>query len=244
VSLLSTENLVVEAENNRTGRSTTLLDNISVDIREKEITCLIGASGSGKSIFAKTICGLLPDRVFIRRGTVRFRGQPLDYGRIKTLRGKHIFYIPQDAAASLNPLQKIKRQVAEAAEKNIEYSRLLEVFEELNFKEPLEVLESYPFRLSGGENRRCLLAMAVVRKPELLILDEPTSSLDRGSQESFIRLVELIRQVHGLTILWITHDLTLAGERSDSIWVISKGAITNRGNPPALCLRQPTPGTL
>lgn len=229
--LLSAQNLTVSIENQtpNTPQSTPFLQNVSIDLRKDKITCLIGESGSGKSIFSKTIAALLPENVFIAQGDIFYKGKAIDYSALKKSRGRGIFYTPQNAAASLNPVLKIKRQANEWSK--LDQAQLLDLFRDLEFQDPERILNSYPFQLSGGENQRCLLAMAVAQQPELLILDEPTSALDHHLQEEFIGLIKKIQQQFGLTILLITHNLSLVRNAADYIYIILNGEIIEHGTP-------------
>jgi ABC-type glutathione transport system ATPase component len=229
--LLKTENLVVETLGPRAGKPVCLLRNINIEIQENKITCLMGESGSGKTMFARTISALLPERVFMTTGTIYYRDQPMGYDGLKRMRGSHIFYAPQNAAACLNPALKIKRQILETS--NIPYIQLMEILENLNFPagEAERILGAYPFQLSGGENQRCLLAVAITRNPRLLILDEPTASLDYQLQGRFMELIENVRRRYGLTLLLITHNLSIARNTADYIYIILKGEIVDEGTP-------------
>lgn len=233
MALLSAQNLTVSIENQIPNTplplSIRLLQNVSMDLRKDKITCLIGESGSGKTIFSKTIAALLPENVFIEQGDIFYKGKAIDYSTLKKSRGRGIFYTPQNAAASLNPVLKIKRQVNEWS--RLEQAQLLDLFRDLEFRDPERVLNSYPFQLSGGENQRCLLAMAVAQQPELLILDEPTSAMDLHLQEEFVGLIKKIQQQFELTILLITHNLSLVRNAADYIYIILNGEILEQGTP-------------
>ncbi|MDQ1351863.1 MAG: peptide/nickel transport system ATP-binding protein ddpF [Acidobacteriota bacterium] len=233
MALLSAQNLTVSIENQIPNTplplSTPFLKNVSIDLRKDKITCLIGESGSGKTIFSKTIAALLPENVFIEQGDIFYKGKAIDYCTLKKSRGRLIFYSPQNAAASLNPVLKIKRQVNEWAK--LDQTQLLDLFRDLEFQDPERVLNSYPFQLSGGENQRCLLAMAVAQQPELLILDEPTSAMDLHLQEEFMGLIKKVRQQFELTILLITHNLSLVRNAADYIYIILNGEIIEHGTP-------------
>lgn len=206
-----------------------LLQDISIDLKANQITCLIGESGSGKTIFSKTISALLPENIFVKKGDIFYKGESVDYKTLRKLRGSHIFYSPQNAAASLNPVLKIKRQINETSK--INHAQLIDLLRNLDFHDPERILNSYPFELSGGENQRCLLAMAAALKPELLILDEPTSALDHHLQDGFMDLIKKIQQQYGITILLITHNLSIVENVSDYIYIILKGEIVEQGTP-------------
>ncbi|NIM15292.1 MAG: ATP-binding cassette domain-containing protein [Candidatus Aminicenantes bacterium] len=231
MALLRTRNLVVEKVGLRTRQPFCLLRNINIEIEENKITCLMGESGAGKTIFARTLSALLPERVVMTKGTIYYGDQPVDYDGLKKMRGSHIFYAPQNAAACLNPCIKIKRQIRETSK--IPYNQLMEILENLNFPagEAERILGAYPFQLSGGENQRCLLAVAMTRNPQLLILDEPTASLDQQLQESFMELIKKVQQQYGFTILLITHNLSIVRGTANYIYIILKGEIVDEGMP-------------
>lgn len=230
--VLKVENLVVKGLAAKGQQAVTILKNISIEIPKNKITCLIGESGAGKTIFAKTLAALLPKHMIITNGTISYNQQPVTYDKLKRMRGSYIFYTPQNAAVSLNPVIKIKNQIKETSK--IGHSQLIKILTELNIRNPDRVLNSYPFALSGGENQRCLLAMAMASKPQLLILDEPTSSLDQPLQKGFMQLIKQIQQQYHLTILLITHNLSIARNESDYIYIMLKGEIIEKGCPQEL----------
>lgn len=222
VFLLSVRDLVVENAGN-----IPLLKNISIDIGKYKITCLLGESGAGKTILSETLSALLPESVFLRTGKFLFNNEPVDYRHLKKMRGKEIFYASQNASASLNPVVKIRKQIMEVS--RIKPDQVIQILRELDFPDPEVVLDSYPFELSGGENQRCLLAIAIALKPRLLILDEPTAALDHDLQERFTLLLKRIHKNHNLTLFVITHNLSFAEAISDYIYVIFKGKIVEHG---------------
>lgn len=228
--LLKTSNLTVKCKNRQAHELTSsyLIDQISISIESNKITSLTGPSGSGKSIFAKSISALLPTDNTIIEGKLFFDGQYVSYDDLKKLRGKNILYTPQNASASLNPVIKIKKQLHEAA--RMSSSELNEILNELNFKsnDITRLLNSYPFQLSGGENQRCLLAAAIAIKPRLLILDEPTSALDSRTEHHFSQLIKKVKDGYHLTILLISHNLSFMENISDSIYTIKKGRIIDK----------------
>jgi ABC-type dipeptide/oligopeptide/nickel transport system ATPase component len=192
----------------------------------------MGESGSGKTIFSRAVSALLPEKVFIKSGTILYKGEPVDYNSLKSLRGKHIFYTPQNAAASLNPVLKIKHQIKETS--HLSQNEITDLLKNLDFQNPERVLNAYPFELSGGENRRCLLAIATALQPEILILDEPTHGLDYDARQNFVRLLKKVQQQYGLSILLITHNLSVTGAAADYIYVMLRGEIIEEGTPEGL----------
>jgi ABC-type dipeptide/oligopeptide/nickel transport system ATPase component len=225
--VLKVENLAVE-----TNQFIPILENINIRIKKNKITSLIGESGAGKTIFAKTLSALLPAHIAVTKGTIFYQDQPVTYDSLKKMRGSHIFYTPQNAPASLNPVIKIKNQINESSK--IQHQQLIKLLKDLGIHDPVRILNSYPFELSGGENQRCLLAMAASLKPRVLILDEPTASLDQPLQEGFVQLIKILQQQYNLTILLITHNVSIARDVSDYIYIILKGKIIEQGPPQEL----------
>jgi ABC-type dipeptide/oligopeptide/nickel transport system ATPase component len=225
--VLKVENLAVETE-----QVVPILENINIQIQKNKITSLIGESGAGKTIFAKTLAALLPAHIAVTKGTIFYQDQPVTYDSLKKMRGSHIFYTPQNAPASLNPVIKIKNQINETSK--IQHHQLIKLLPDLGIHDPVRILNSYPFELSGGENQRCLLAMAAALNPRVLILDEPTASLDQSLQEGFVQLIKTIQQQFNLTILLITHNVSIARDVSDYIYIILKGKIIEQGPPKEL----------
>ncbi|HLP59640.1 MAG TPA: ABC transporter ATP-binding protein [Candidatus Deferrimicrobium sp.] len=227
--LLSAQNLSVSTTNQDRGnaKASPLLQNVNIDIRKNKITGLIGESGSGKTIFSKTLVALLPENMFIEQGDIYYKGQAMTYPMLKKLRGRNIFYSPQNAAASLNPVIKIKHQLKEVS--SFGADQITDILRDLDIGDPERIINSYPFQLSGGENQRCLLAMAIALHPELLILDEPTSALDHRWQEKFMTTIKRIQQHFGFTILLITHNLSLVRSSADYIYMILNGKIIEAG---------------
>ena len=185
-------------------------EGLNLDPDKNTVTLLTGPSGSGKTTLALSLAGLLPEEHFkINRS---------------------VFYVPQDADSSLNPVVKIKRQIFEAVspgESNPDYV-VNETLKRLNISSPSSLLESYPFMLSGGEKQRCLLAMAMVRKSKLIIIDEPTTAIDPSSTQQFINLIRDVRNNFFSSFLIITHDTAVMKAFPDEIYVMKSGKISDK----------------
>lgn len=121
----------------------------------------------------------------------------------------------------------------------ISHNQFIELLHQLNFSNPPAILDAYPFQLSGGENQRCILAMAILKNPQLLILDEPTSALDPQSQACFFQLLKQLQIRNPMSILLITHNLSIASTLSDHIYIMQRGEIVDSG-PPSSLFRAPT----
>lgn len=213
-------------------RSALVLNNISMKVKSNQIIVLTGESGAGKSILARSIIGLLPQDLNIISGKLYYCGRSIPLNRLSCLRGKKIFYAPQDSTSSLNPMIRIKNQIDETS--GIGPKKIINILLDLNFSEPEKILNSYTFELSEGENQRCLLAMAIAMNPDLLILDEPTSSLDFDSQKKFLKLLYGIHNNHHMTILLITHNVSIIKNMSDYIYIMQDGLIVDHGEPSSI----------
>ncbi len=195
-----------------------VIRDLDVEVRRGEVTAVVGSSGSGKSLLAHGVMGVLPYNARMG-GSIRYLGKELIKERIEKLRGKEIVMVPQ-SISSLNPLMKIGPQIRKGRKDQKTKEKLKEIFRRYDLDEKTEDL--YPFELSGGMNRRVLISTAVIEEPVLVIADEPTPGLDkktaRGAMEHFRSLADM-----GAAVLVITHDLELAMETADRISVFYGG---------------------
>lgn len=193
-----------------------VIRDLNVTVREGEMVAIVGSSGSGKSLLAHGVMGLLPYNAKMG-GEIRYMGEILNEERQRKLRGNEIVMVPQ-SIAYLNPLQKIGKQITRG--RRGKEKKLKEIFRRYDLKE--EVEELYPFELSGGMNRRILISTAMIENPRLVIADEPTPGLDlkvaKRAMEHFRELADM-----GAGVLVITHDLELALETADRIVVFYAG---------------------
>ncbi|BBQ01108.1 ABC transporter ATP-binding protein (plasmid) [Burkholderia sp. SFA1] len=197
-----------------------------------EIVALVGESGSGKSTIALATMGLLPRQAHVQ-GAIRFEDQPL-FGRNErdwsALRGNRISMIFQEPMTSLNPLQPIGKQVAEALTLHRPMSaqsarkQALELLELVRLPEPGRRFGHYPHQLSGGQRQRVMIAIAVACRPGLLIADEPTTALDVTIQAQILGLIDSLRRELSMAVLLITHDLGVVGRWADRVVVMKDGA--------------------
>jgi peptide/nickel transport system ATP-binding protein len=184
-------------------------------IRSGEIAAVIGSSGSGKSLLAHAILGILPPNASVS-GEVLYRGQPLIGKRLKSLRGTEIAFIPQ-SISYLDPTMRVGKQTAGVRG---DESKVREVFARYNLDE--EVMRKYPFELSGGMARRVLTAAAVIGGAKLIIADEPTPGMSEDlANEALTHLRELADS--GCAVMLITHDLSLALPFSDKLVIFYAG---------------------
>jgi len=214
------------------------VDDVSFSLQKGETIAIIGESGCGKSSLAKSIVRLLPRNVSTYRGKVILNGvnlMELDEETFnREVRWTKITYVPQAALNSLNPVIKIGDQMiepllfhrkmdkGEALERAAKALRLVGVSDAF--------LHHYPFELSGGMKQRVIIAMALLTEPELMILDEPTSSLDVLTQANIMNLLKRIRKEMDLSMIFITHDVALSSELADKVAVMYAGQIVELGN--------------
>lgn len=198
-----------------------ILDGISFDIAPGERLGLIGESGSGKSMTALTIMGLLDDRLK-PQGTVTLAGADMINSsprKKRKLRGSKVAMIFQEPMTALDPLMTVERQVAEACSLEMARALLKEV--------GVERTASYPHELSGGQRQRVLIALAIAGDPELLICDEPTTALDVEVQRQILSLLDSLVRERGIALLFITHDLGVIKQMTDRVIVLKNGAVVD-----------------
>ncbi|HAW15593.1 MAG: ABC transporter ATP-binding protein [Clostridiales bacterium] len=215
------------------GVPTPILDNISFHIREGEILGLIGNSGSGKSMTAMTLAGLLPESAHITSGSIVIGGREvltLSPKERRKLLGEEIGIIFQDPMTALDPLQTVGKNLDEILRirnvaKEERYDRIVSMLKTVGFIDPEGVYKRYPHQISGGQRQRVLIAGAALLKPKILIADEPTSSLDTVTTASILKLLKEICVSMHMTILFISHDLSVVNDFCDRVMVIKEGRI-------------------
>jgi peptide/nickel transport system ATP-binding protein len=215
------------------------VQNINFDLMSGEILCIIGESGSGKSVTANTVMGLLPNVMTIESGSIDFKGRALlemSETELRKLRGRAVSIIFQDPLSALNPLMTIGdqiREVLEAHDVGTRESRLdkvVEMLTEVGLPDPLLIQHQYPFRLSGGQRQRVMIAMALALDPDILIADEPTTALDVTTQAQILDLIARIQKRKGMSVMFITHDFGVVAEIADRVIVMEKGHQVEQGN--------------
>lgn len=199
-------------------------------IEKGEILGLVGESGSGKSVTGKAIMGILENGKI--SGKVEYCGEDILHmkeAEICKIRGEKISMIFQEPMTALNPVMKIGKQIEEVFQihkkGNKEENRrtIVETLKMLNIENPEELMEKYPFELSGGLRQRVVIAMAVISRPELIIADEPTTALDVTTQMEILILLKRIAVHMGSAILLITHDMGVIAECADRVIVMYRG---------------------
>ncbi len=213
------------------------VDGVSLEIAAGEVLGVVGESGSGKSTIAQTIIGLQAANARIVGGSVKLGDLDLLAAGRRTwrqVRGTRIALVPQDPNNSLNPLRTVGASIAEplllhgASPKAVQ-GRVLELLELVGIPDPPRRAAQYPHELSGGMRQRVLIAAAVALEPELIIADEPTSALDVTVQRRILDLIDELRLRTNTSVLLITHDVGVAGERADRLLVMRRGRMEEVG---------------
>lgn len=205
-------------------RELKVISDLTMDIHDHEILAVLGASGSGKSLLAHAILGILPENANVS-GTIKYKHQELTSTLQEKLRGKNISLIPQ-SVNYLNPLMKVKEQaigyIEDENQKKLMLEKQRKIFEKYGLSEKVD--EMYPFQLSGGMARKVLISTALLNSPDTIIADEPTPGLDEEAVNETIRdLIEL--KNNGVGMLLITHDILTAIKASDKIAIIYLGYV-------------------
>ncbi|MEQ1484303.1 dipeptide ABC transporter ATP-binding protein [Methyloglobulus sp.] len=246
--LLSVEQLSVTF--NRTHK---VVDNISFDIYPGETFALVGESGSGKSITALSVLRLLPNNASLSATSISLQGDnllKLPELELCNIRGRRIGLIFQDPMSSLNPVMTVGEQIAEAIQQHLPLSkndtqlRVLELLQQVEIPEPQQRIRDYPHQLSGGQRQRVMIAIALAGKPELLIADEPTTSLDVTIQAQILALLKNIQQKTGMALWLISHDLALVSTMADRVAVMQHGKIVETASSIELFSQAKHPYTL
>ncbi|WP_109851082.1 ABC transporter ATP-binding protein [Aquimarina sp. AU58] len=236
-TLLSVQNLCVSFLSEE--KENQVLYDISFDIHENEILGVVGESGSGKSVASLAILGLLPNKISkITKGNIIYDDISLlsfNEKEYRAIRGNEIAMIFQEPMSSLNPSMKCGKQVAEILFQHTSLSKVeikaevLSLFEKVKLPEPDRAYKSYPHQLSGGQKQRIVIAMAIACKPKLLIADEPTTALDVTVQKEIIGLLKSLQEEYKMSILFISHDLSLVSEVADHVLVMYQGKMIEYG---------------
>ena len=218
------------------------VNSISFDVLEGEICALVGESGSGKSVTAQAIMGLVGRKQNeIVTGSIKFTevGKSIDILRlrdeeIRDIRGRKISMVFQEPMTSLHPMYKIGDQLKEAIQvhSNLagdEINKLIyEALDQVMIPNPKEIINDYPHSLSGGMRQRVMIAMAILFRPKILIADEPTTALDVTIQSQILSLILKLVDEINLSVIFITHDMSVVSEIADQVLVLKSGDLVER----------------
>jgi len=215
------------------------VDDIDITLNKGETLGLVGESGCGKSTLALSVLRLIPSHSGeITGGKISFKGVDLlslDLEEMRKKRGKEIAIVFQDPTSCLNPLFTIGDQIEEAIrlhqnlDKKKTRTATIDILRKVGIADPVKMLKHYPHEFSGGMRQRAMIAMALSCRPELLILDEPTSSLDVTIQAQILSLVDKLKEDFGSSIILITHNLGVIAEAAEKVAVMYSGKIVEYG---------------
>lgn len=220
-----------------------IVNDVSIQVPKGSIIGIVGESGCGKSMTARSIMGLLKHPNRIMEGQILFDG--FDLAQMKepqlaALRGQALSMIFQEPMTSLNPVMKVGKQVSEALRLHQKISKkdarqeVLRMFEKVGISDPEKRFECYPHELSGGLRQRIMIAMAMICKPKLLIADEPTTALDVTVEAQILELMRQLRDETGTSIILISHNLGVVAEICDYVYVMYAGRIVEQAETFAL----------
>ena len=233
--VLDVQNLTVDFRQD--GETTNAVRGVSFHVDKGETVALVGESGSGKSVSALSTVQLLGDSATIG-GSITYNGTQMvgaSEADLQRVRGNDISFIFQEPMTSLNPLHTIEKQLAESIELHQGLrgdairARILELLVQVGIHDPESRLTAYPHQLSGGQRQRVMIAMALANGPEMLIADEPTTALDVTIQAQILDLLADLKRDLGMSMLFITHDLTIVRKIADRVCVMKDGQIVEHG---------------
>ena len=229
------------------GRDVDVVDDIDLVLKPGEVVGLVGESGSGKTTVGTSLLGYARAGALISSGKVLIEGRDvlkMPWKEVREVRGEEIAYVPQDPASALNPSIRIGKQIVEllalrgigTAESRLQGAR--DGLAEVGLPNDDEFLRRYPHQLSGGQVQRVALAMAFLPKPKVLVLDEPTTGLDVTTQAMVLETMAQLCRSHGVSALYVTHDLAVVANIADRVAVMYAGEIVELG-PKEAMFRQP-----
>ena len=233
--------------NSQKGKQISILRNVSTNIKKGETVGIVGESGSGKSTLALAMMGYIKQGLFPLKGECLFKSEDLlkmSSRQLEKIRCRKIAMIPQNAGQALTPNLKIGYQIDEALRLHTDLNKterdkkISELLNKVRLPSPETMAFRYPHELSGGQQQRVAVAMALAGKPDLLLLDEPTTGLDVTTQAHVLELLRFIAKDTGTSMIYVSHDLGAIAQVSDRIVVMYAGEIVLEG-PARKILKEP-----
>lgn len=212
--------------------------NVSFSLEHGQTYGLVGESGSGKTTIALAVMRYLPAGAEVLGGEIRLRGQDLlqlSRPEMRRIWGAEMALVPQDPLSSLNPSLKIGEQLSEilrhhlGLDRRAAWERSLELLDTVRIADAARVADSYPHQISGGMQQRVMIAMALSTEPSLLVLDEPTTSVDATTQAAMIDLIQELMQEHAAAALYVTHNLGVVAQICERVAVLYAGELVEDG---------------
>ena len=211
------------------------ISDVSFDIHQGEVLGLVGESGCGKSTLALTLLGYRHPRSRIATGGVTLIGRDLltlPPKALSELRGKQVSFVPQNPTTALNPARRVGELVIEvllahgaASSTGMAKERVIDLFAQVGLPQSSDLMRRFPHQLSGGQQQRVCIAIALACKPDLVVLDEPTTGLDVTTQEQIIDLLGDLKHQLGMSMLYVTHDLAVLAQIADRVGVLYAGRL-------------------
>jgi len=218
-------------------RTVHAVNGVDLDLAAGEVLCILGESGSGKSVTLRALMKLLPKTAKVT-GEIKVGGrdvQAMNEGQLADFRGGDVAMIFQEPMTALDPVFTIGRQIAETVQRHEGASRraadarALELLELVQIPSAKRRLSAYPHELSGGLRQRAMIAVALACRPKLLLADEPTTALDATVQIQVLLLLRSLQEQLGMGVVFVTHDLGVAGEIADRVAVMYAGKVVEEG---------------
>ncbi len=215
------------------------VDDVTLTIPRGQVVGIVGESGCGKSMIARSVMGLLKYPGRITGGSIRLAGRELTGlpdSQMRTIRGRDMAMVFQEPMTSLNPVVPVGKQMREALllhekmDKRAARAEVLKMLEHVGISEPEKRYAAYPHELSGGLRQRVMIAMAMICKPKLLIADEPTTALDVTIEAQILRLIRSLSRETGMSVLLISHNLGVIAQMCDAVYVMYAGKIVEQAD--------------
>ena len=225
-----------------------IVKDVSFEVQRGQVVALIGESGSGKTTISLAALGYTKPGLHFSGGEVLLQGEDMvrvSDNRKRQLRGENVAYLAQSAAATFNPALKIGEQVTESAvlhgamDQDAANERATQLYKALELPDPDHIAGRYPHQVSGGQLQRLMAAMALVTRPALLVLDEPTTALDVTTQIEVLKAFKKVIQQEGSAAIYVTHDLAVVAQIADHIVVLYGGNVMEQG-PAEQIINNPT----
>lgn len=235
--VLQVRDLHVQAKTHK-GIST-LVQDVNFELKRGQVLGLIGESGCGKTVTGMSILQMLDQKTTKVKGSISLLGRELNGladKEMRKIRGKEIAYIMQNPMNAFTPVFTIGHQMIETIRSHTSFNKkqakelAIEALHNVSLSNPIKLLKSYPFQLSGGMLQRVMIATAVCLHPSILIADEPTTALDVNNQKTVLKHLDAMRSECGTAILLISHDLGVIAEMADEVAVMQKGRIAEKAD--------------
>ncbi|MCG8396881.1 nickel import ATP-binding protein NikD [Bacillus atrophaeus] len=217
----------------------TLVQDVTFELKRGQVLGLIGESGCGKTVTGMSILQMLHQETTKVKGSISLLGRELNGladQEMRKIRGKDIAYIMQNPMNAFTPVFTIGHQMIETIRSHTPFNKkqakelAIEALHNVSLSNPIKLLTSYPFQLSGGMLQRVMIATAVCLHPSILIADEPTTALDVNNQKTVLKHLDAMRSEYGTAILLISHDLGVIAEMADEVAVMQKGRIAEKAD--------------